>query len=61
MSRLLDLHKYKQHLELRYKKLIERANDYKYIDEVKSDIALFKAMKILQKLDRVKYLDNSLT
>lgn len=60
MKRLMNLQKYKKHLELRYRKLIERANDYKYIDEVKSDIALFKAMKILQKIDRVKYLDNSL-
>ena len=60
MSRLTDLHKYKKHLELRYQNLIERANNYKYIDEVKSDIAFFKAMKILQKIDRIKYLDNSL-
>jgi len=60
MSRLKDLRKYKKHLELRYQKLIERANEYRYIDEAKSDTALYKAMKILQKIDRVKYLDNSL-
>ena len=60
MSRLNDLYKYKTHLELRYQKLIEQANDYKYIDEAKSDTAFFKAMKILKKIDTVRYLDNSL-
>ncbi len=60
MSRLSDLNTYKKHLELRYKNLIERANNYRYIDEVTSDIAFFKAMKILQKIDRIKFLDNSL-
>jgi len=60
MSRLTNLYKYKQHLELRYQKLIERSNDYRYVDEAKSDIALYKAMKVLEKINRVKYLDNSL-
>jgi len=60
MKRLSDLKKYKAHLESRYNKLIERSNDYKYVDEVKSDMAMYKAMKILQKIDKVKYLDNSL-
>lgn len=59
MSRLNQLYRYKKHLEERYSKLVERAKDYKYVDEAKSDIAYYKAMKILEKINRVKYLDNS--
>ncbi len=60
MSRLNQLSKYKKHLQERYYMLLERSNDYKYEDEVKSDIALYKAMKVLEKLNRVNYLENSL-
>ncbi len=60
MKRLTDLNKYRTHLELRYNKLIERYNNYKYLDECKSDIAYYKALRILKKLNRIKYLDNSL-
>ncbi|TYP97951.1 hypothetical protein C7447_103117 [Tenacibaculum adriaticum] len=59
MSRLSQLYRYRKHLEERYQKLIERSNDYKYVDESKSDLASFKAMKVLEKINRVKYLDNS--
>lgn len=57
MSRLNQLSRYRKHLEERYNKLVERSNDYKYVDEGKSDRAAFKAMKILEKLNRVKYLN----
>ncbi|WP_299624627.1 Lacal_2735 family protein [uncultured Tenacibaculum sp.] len=60
MSRLTQLHRYREHLEERYSKLIERSNDYRYEDEAKSDIAFYKALKILEKINRVRYLDNSL-
>jgi len=60
MSEINKLQKYKLHLEKRYYKLIERYNDYRYIDESKSDIACYKALKILDKLNRIKYLENSL-
>ncbi|WP_299680140.1 Lacal_2735 family protein [uncultured Tenacibaculum sp.] len=60
MSRLIQLSRYKQHLEERYLKLIEQSNDYRYVDEAKSDMAFYKAMKVLEKINRVKYLDNSL-
>ncbi len=61
MSRISQLHRYRKHLEERYNKLVERANDYKYEDECKSDRSAFKAMKVLEKLNRLKYLDNELT
>lgn len=55
MSRLNQLLLYRKHLEERYNKLVERSNDYKYIDEIKSDRAAYKAMKVLGKLNKVNY------
>lgn len=57
MSRLIQLSRYRKHLEERYHRLVERSNDYRYIDEIKSDRAAFKAMKILEKINRVNYLN----
>ena len=59
MTRLTQLYNYRKHLEQRYSELIERSKDYKYVDEEKSDVASYKAMRILEKINRVKYLDNS--
>ena len=61
MLRVNQLKKYKKHLEDRYEELVERANDYKYVDECKSDRSAFKAMKVLEKLNRVKYLDKEIS
>ncbi|WGH75190.1 hypothetical protein P8625_14105 [Tenacibaculum tangerinum] len=61
MSRINQLRKYKKHLEERYRSLVETANDYKYEDECKSDRSAFKAMKILEKLNRIKYLDEDVS
>lgn len=55
-----QLTKYKQHLEERYRKLIERSKEYKYVDETKSDEASYKAMRIQEKLNKIRFLDNSL-
>lgn len=57
MSKINQLNKYKEHLEDRYAKLLEIATDYKYEDEFKSDRSAFKAMKVLEKLNRVRYLN----
>jgi len=57
MSRLNQLSRYRKHLEERYHSLVERSNDYRYEDESKSDRAAFKAMKVLEKLNRINYLD----
>lgn len=61
MLRVDQLQRYRKHLEDRYGRLIERANDYKYIDECKSDRSAFKAMKVLEKLNRIKYLDKEIS
>lgn len=55
-----QLTKYKRHLEDRYQRLVERSKDYKYIDEGKSDLASYKAMRIQEKLNKVRFLDKSL-
>ncbi len=60
MSRINQLRRYRKHLEDRYIRLVETANDYKYVDECKSDRSAFKAMKILEKLNRIKYLDEDM-
>lgn len=57
MSRLLQIESYKNHLERRYKKLVEKSDSYKYIDEGESDSAAFKAMKIRTKIDQIHYLE----
>ena len=58
MSRLQQLITIKNHLEQSYKKLIEKSNSYRFIDESESDFAAFKAMKISKKLNQLKYLNN---
>ena len=58
MSRLNQLSQYRKHLEERYLRLVEKSNDYRYVDELKSDRAAFKAMKVLGKINKVYYLSN---
>ena len=60
MSRLKQLKIYKKHLKDRYNSLIETSNDYKFVDESKSDVAAFKALKVLEKLNKVNYLDREI-
>lgn len=57
MSRINQLLSYRKHLEERYRKLLERSSNYRYIDENKSDNAAFKAMKILSKINKVSYFE----
>lgn len=57
MSRLLQLEKYKNHLQKSYVSLVEKSNNYRFLDESISDVAAFKAMKLLEKLNQVYYLD----
>lgn len=57
MSKIQQLQTYRKHLEERYFRLLEKSNDYRFIDEPKSDFAAYKAMKILAKINKVSYLD----
>lgn len=51
---------YKRHLKDRYVNLVEKSNNYRFVDEAKSDLAAFKAMKLLEKINQVNYLDRDL-
>lgn len=52
---------FKEHLIKRYNELIEKSNDYRFEDEVTSDIAAFKAMKLLEKINQFSFLDRKST
>ena len=60
MSPIKSLKTYKKHLQKSYLMLLERSSNYRFIDEGKSDLAAFKAMKILEKINRISYLDREL-
>ena len=51
------LSRLKKHLQQRHIELIEKSNDYRFIDEAISDLAAFKAMKLNEKLNQLSYLD----
>lgn len=57
MSRLTQITSYKNHLQSRYTRLIEKSNSYRFLDENQSDRAAFKAMKIKTKIDQIQYLE----
>lgn len=58
MNQSTPLYTYTEHLKKRYRKLLEKSDSYRIIDEAVSDMAAFKAMKIMKKLDQLKYLSN---
>lgn len=58
MDQVTSLHTYTQHLKKRYRNLLEKSEAYRIIDEPISDMAAFKAMKIMKKIDQLKYLSN---
>tara|TARA_R110002153_G_scaffold56261_1_gene155586 strand:- start:1031 stop:1204 length:174 start_codon:yes stop_codon:yes gene_type:complete len=51
------LSRFKRHLQKRHIELIEKSNDYRFVDEAISDLAAFKAMKLNEKLNQLSYLD----
>ena len=48
---------FRKHLQKRYLNLIEKSNSYRFEDESISDLAAFRAMKVLEKLNRFRYLN----
>jgi hypothetical protein len=61
MSQKNQFNSFKKHLKKRYLELIEKSNSYKFEDESISDIAAFKAMKLLEKMNQVSYLAREVT
>ena len=56
MSRNNRLKKHQRRLSKRYKQLIEQAYNLRQSDSALSDISEYKALKLLNKLNRLKYL-----
>jgi len=51
----LDIYRDTSRLESRYKKLVEKAYNFKYTNSTISDLAAYKAMRLLEKINRIKF------
>jgi len=56
MKELADIRKHQLKLQEQYKQLIEQAYNFRQTDCALSDISEYKAIKLLHKLNRLKYL-----
>lgn len=56
MNRIDRIKKNQSKLSKRYKELIEEAYNFRQIDSALSDISEYKAVKLLNKLNELKYL-----
>jgi len=56
MNRIDSLKTKQYRLRQRYKELIEKAYNFRQTDSALSDISEYKAIKLLNKLNRLKYL-----
>ncbi len=56
MDRLDIIRSNQTKLNKRYKELIEKAYNFRQTDSALSDISEFKTIKLLNKLNRLKYL-----
>ncbi|WJJ97997.1 Lacal_2735 family protein [Algibacter luteus] len=48
--------KKQEELNIKYKKLVEQAYNFRQTDSALSDISEYKAIKLLNKLNRLKFL-----
>ena len=56
MNRIDIIKSHQNKLNKKYKELVEEAYNLRQIDSALSDISEFKAIKLLDKLNRLKYL-----
>ncbi|HEX9825646.1 MAG TPA: Lacal_2735 family protein [Flavobacteriaceae bacterium] len=56
MEELTEIRKHQLKLQQQYKQLIEQAYNLRQTDSAMSDISEYKAIKLLNKLNRLKYL-----
>jgi hypothetical protein len=61
MNRTHIIKNHQTKLKERYKELIEQAYNFRQSDSALSDISEFKAIKLLNKLNRLKYLSREQT
>ena len=56
MNRIDHIKKHQKKLNERYKRLVEQAYNLRQTDHALSDISEYKAIKLLDELNRLKYL-----
>lgn len=56
MNRIEKIKTHQDKLSLKYKQLVEQAYNFRQTDSALSDISEYKAIKLLNKLNRLKYL-----
>ena len=60
MTESLSLKSRKRKLQKRYKQLVEDAYNFRQTDHALSDISEYRAMQLLNRLNRLKFLDRDL-
>lgn len=60
MTESLSLKSRKRKLQKKYKQLIEDAYNFRQTDHALSDISEYRAMQLLNRLNRLKFLDRDL-
>ena len=56
MNKIQDIKNQQIKLNVKYKQLVEQAYNFRQSDSALSDISEYKAIKLLNKLNRLKYL-----
>ena len=56
MKELTEIRKHQLKLQQQYKQLIEQAYNLRQTDSALSDISEYKAIKLINKLNRLRYL-----
>ncbi len=57
MKTLSEINEHQVKLQKRYKKLVEQAYNFRQTDSALSDLSEFKAIKLLNKLNQLKFLN----
>lgn len=57
MERIQRLRAKKQKLQMHYKQLMEQAYNFRQTDHELSDISEYRALKLLQKINRLSFLE----
>jgi hypothetical protein len=60
MKNISEIKSHQLKLQLRYKQLMEQAYNFRQTDHALSDISEYKAIKLLNKLNRLKYLNRDI-
>lgn len=59
MKTLSKINKRRKKLQHRYKQLVEQAYNLRHTDSAESDISEYQAIKLLDELNRLKFLDRN--